>query len=158
MMPLAALPAFALGGAVVGPLGPVVASNLPVANAPIRDAMPVAPVTAWRDADGLFYLTARVDGWPVRFAVDTGASVVVLSQADATRAGIAAADIAPGIATANGPAAMATGEAHSLLIGGRRFGPVPVTIAPQGSVSLIGENILARYREIRIDGNRMELR
>ena len=157
MMPLAVLPAFALGGAVTGHGGPM-AAEMPLANAPVHDAVPAGPVTAYRDADGLFYLTASVNGEAVRFAVDTGASVVVLSQADATRAGIAGADDAPDIATANGTAAMRAGNARNLRIGARSFGPVPVTIAPQGNVSLIGESILARYREIRIDGNRMELR
>ena len=38
--------------------------------------------------DGPYYLTLEIDGTPVRFVVDTGASEMVLSLADATRAGI----------------------------------------------------------------------
>src|SRR6185295_1508387 len=42
-----------------------------------------------RSADGHFYLDAQVNGAQVRFLVDTGASMVALTPADAQRAGIA---------------------------------------------------------------------
>lgn len=155
MMPLAALPALLLGGALTGGIGAAAPASVTIPGSPLGAGVPLA-VT--RDADGLFYVMASVDDRPVRFAVDTGASVVVLSGADAARVGIAGAGFSPGIATATGTAAMPVGRAHSLRIGGRSFGPMPVTIAPQGNVSLIGESVLSRYREIRIQGNRMELR
>lgn len=41
-----------------------------------------------RGPDGHFHMTARVNGTPIRFTVDTGATNIVLSQADARRAGI----------------------------------------------------------------------
>lgn len=40
-----------------------------------------------RAGDGHYYLTVRVNGTPVRFLADTGASDIVLSSADARRAG-----------------------------------------------------------------------
>ena len=38
-----------------------------------------------RSADGLFYLSAVVNGVVVRFLVDTGATIIVLTAADAAR-------------------------------------------------------------------------
>ncbi|RZM33591.1 MAG: TIGR02281 family clan AA aspartic protease, partial [Sphingomonas sp.] len=43
---------------------------------------------AHKEADGLFYVTAKVNGTPIRFVVDTGANVVVLTGSDARRAGV----------------------------------------------------------------------
>ncbi|NCQ22977.1 MAG: TIGR02281 family clan AA aspartic protease, partial [Roseovarius sp.] len=40
-----------------------------------------------RAPDGHYYLTAEINGVPLRLVVDTGASQVVLSQSDAARAG-----------------------------------------------------------------------
>ena len=42
-----------------------------------------------RAPDGHFYLDAQVNGAQVHFLVDTGASMVALTAADAQRAGIA---------------------------------------------------------------------
>ena len=57
--------------------------------------------------DAHFYVEARVEGVAIRFLVDTGASRVVLSQADARRIGIdpARLDYSLRIATANGEGA-----------------------------------------------------
>lgn len=45
-------------------------------------------VSVPRSADGHYYLSLDIDGTPVRFVVDTGASEMVLSTADARRIGI----------------------------------------------------------------------
>lgn len=121
-------------------------------------ASPGAPVVLHRAADGLFYVSAAIDGQQVRFAVDTGASVVVLSAADAARAGILGREPIDGVATASGTTSLMAGTARRLQIGDRLFADVPVTIAAQGAVSLIGESLLSRFREISIKGDRMELR
>lgn len=41
-----------------------------------------------KEADGHFWATARVQGTPVRFLVDTGASVIALTPRDARRIGL----------------------------------------------------------------------
>ena len=46
-----------------------------------------ARVEVPRSADGHYYLTMEVNGAPIRFVVDTGATELVLSRADAERAG-----------------------------------------------------------------------
>lgn len=46
-----------------------------------------------RAPDGHYYLTAEVNGEPIRFVVDTGASQIVLTKSDAEKAGLATADL-----------------------------------------------------------------
>ncbi len=41
-----------------------------------------------KEPDGHYWTTARVNGTPVRFMVDTGASVIVLTERDARRVGL----------------------------------------------------------------------
>src|SRR6476620_7325199 len=41
-----------------------------------------------RSPNGHFFVTARVNGQPVRFVVDTGATTVALTEEDAARAGV----------------------------------------------------------------------
>jgi aspartyl protease family protein len=58
-----------------------------------RDVMPVQAITAGevvvpRAADGHYYLTLTINGTPLPFMVDTGASGMVLSLADAERLGL----------------------------------------------------------------------
>lgn len=59
-----------------------------------RDVMPVQAVDANgvievpRSPDGHYYLTLRINGTPIRFMVDTGASGMVLGDRDAQKLGI----------------------------------------------------------------------
>ena len=66
----------------------------------VGELLPYAAVTTEEGAirlraqrDGHYYIDASVDGREVRFLVDTGASIVVLSPADATRLGIDLAQV-----------------------------------------------------------------
>ena len=69
--------------------------------------------------DGHFHLTARVNGQPVRFVIDTGATTIALAEDDARRAGIDPDSLAfVGQArTANGMVQTATVMLDSLTIG-----------------------------------------
>jgi len=56
-----------------------------------RDVIPAQSITAEtveipRAADGHYYVTLTINGQPLKFMADTGASGVVLSRADATAA------------------------------------------------------------------------
>lgn len=115
-------------------------------------------VQALRDADGLFYVTAEVNGHPVRFVVDTGASMMVLSGPDAASAGVVPNAQRTTITTADGSATMGQAVVARMDLVGRQLHDIPTTIASNGRVSLIGENILGRLQSISITGNRMELR
>src|SRR5262245_61660732 len=72
-------------------------------SVPRQPAVPASPVVSsadgWnsivitRDALGQYRLQALVNGAPIEFMVDTGASHVVLAPADATRAGLRAGEL-----------------------------------------------------------------
>lgn len=111
-----------------------------------------------RAADGLFYVTATVNGAPVRFVVDTGATMVVLRSEDALRAGImpmqgqrmAIAD------TANGRTAMARVRLTEVVVGGTRAQAIEAAVASNGlPVSLLGQNWLRQLSSLTISGDRL---
>ncbi len=118
-----------------------------------RIALPRAP-------DGHYYVTADVNGVPVRFTVDTGASEIVLSQQDAEAAGIDTASLAyVGRAfTANGEVRTAPVRLESFAIG-----PISDTglraFVNQGAMegSLLGMSYLQRYSKIEITDGALTL-
>ena len=87
-------------GASIGllwPSGHRVASTAPAAagakvvtTVPTADAPPPVPVETKlaRAPNGHFYAEGNVNGQPVRLVVDTGATTVALSMADAQRIGV----------------------------------------------------------------------
>jgi aspartyl protease family protein len=114
-----------------------------------------------RASDGHFHAEALVNGVPVRFLVDTGASELVLSLEDARRAGIDPAGLAfVGRArTANGVVATAPVRLGSVEFGGFSDGGVPASVGGGAlDVSLLGMSYLDRFAAIEIAGDRMTLR
>ena len=110
--------------------------------------------------DGHFYVIGQVNGAPVRFIVDTGSSGVVLSPADAQRAGIDLAVLrfsSPG-ETANGVGYDAPTKVASLQVGPLRLTNVAVEVnkTPM-SASLLGMSFL-RQADISTHGDQMTLR
>lgn len=122
------------------------------------------PVTApfprelQRGPDGHFYADAEVNGTTIRFVVDTGASVVVLSPADARRAGIqlpAERSMAMGV---GGPVEVAPVTIERLSVGGIEARGVQGAVAEQLPVSLLGQSYLQRLSAVEIRGDTMVLR
>ena len=114
-----------------------------------------------RAPDGHFHLDADVNGVPVRFLVDTGASSTVLTEADAERSGIDtdALQFNRPVQTANGTAFFAGARLDSLEIGPYRVRNVPVGVMPENSlnISLLGMSTINRFGGWRIEGDRMVL-
>jgi aspartyl protease family protein len=112
-----------------------------------------------RASDGLFYVTAAINGQPVRFLVDTGASVIVLSARDAARTGLASqARYDAHIETASGNAPMAWTKIDKVEIGGRQVSGLRAAVVQQGlSVSLLGQNALAKLGPVTMEGDRLRL-
>lgn len=111
-----------------------------------------------RSADGHFYLDAQVNGAQVHFLVDTGASMVALTTADAQRAGIA---LPSERATAQGAGGAV--EVIPVTIERIAAGPLEVrgiegAVARQLPVSLLGQSFLERVGTVEISGDRMVLR
>lgn len=113
-----------------------------------RIELPQAP-------DGHYYVTAQVNGAPVRFTVDTGASGIVLSSTDARAAGVDTAGLAYiGRAnTANGKVRTAPVRLQSFAIGPILDRSVPAYVN-EGAMdgSLLGMSYLQHYDIVIKDG------
>jgi len=113
-----------------------------------------------RGLDGHFTAEIAVNGAPLRFLVDTGASDIVLSRRDAELAGIAPQSLAfTGRAmTANGMVATAPVRLDRV-----EFGPIVIRDVPASVTdgafdgSLLGMRFLDRFGRIEIEGDRMRL-
>lgn len=113
-----------------------------------------------RDQSGHFSVTAHVNGTPVAFLVDTGASNVVLSRDDAVRTGINIDDLVfTGRAeTANGTVRTAAVKLDTLNLEGIQDDRVRAYVT-DGDLfgSLLGMDYLRRYESIEIRRDRLIL-
>ncbi|MFM9851349.1 MAG: TIGR02281 family clan AA aspartic protease [Sphingomonadaceae bacterium] len=113
-----------------------------------------------RHEDGHFYVDAMVNGQLVRFVVDTGASSVALTEADAERVGLT---VDPRQFTvvgmgAGGPVRGAFTTLESVAIGQKEANGVEGAILKGASISLLGQSFLSRVGSVRIVGDQMILR
>ncbi|MBS0563061.1 MAG: TIGR02281 family clan AA aspartic protease [Proteobacteria bacterium] len=110
-------------------------------------------------ADGHFYVDATVNGTRLTFLIDTGASDIVLTPADARRIGIdpATLDFSGQASTANGMVATAPIRLDSLGLGPWEDRDLPATVN-SGALdrSLLGMSYLSRYK-ITLSGRTMTL-
>jgi aspartyl protease family protein len=106
-----------------------------------------------RSADGQFHIDADVNGAPVRFLVDTGASSVVLTLDDAARLGFSRRNLSftQEFQTANGLTRGAPVTLREIRIGSIRFSDVPASVN-EGDLdhSLLGMHLLERLSSIEI--------
>jgi len=139
-----------------------VARRVQIALAPQpADARTPGVTVVTESADGHFYVAARMNGQPVRLLVDTGASDILLSPADARRIGVdlAAARFDQASATANGVGYSAALTAASLQVGADRVTDVPVSVSQSPMpFSLLGMDYLRRLDSFEVRGGRMYLR
>lgn len=114
-----------------------------------------------RASDGHFYATAEVNGSPVRFMIDTGASDLVLTEADARAAGIDTERlnyVLPTI-TANGRTMSAPVRLESVALGELVDHAVPASVSGGDlDQSLLGMRYLERFRSVRFEDNTLYLR
>ncbi|MEO9467962.1 retropepsin-like aspartic protease [Parasphingorhabdus sp.] len=109
-----------------------------------------------RSKDGLFYVDGMLQGVPVRFAIDTGASVVVLNMADARRAGLGDGQSSARIRTASGYGKMAWHRAQHLTVAGRPVGQLDIAVMEDGpETSLLGLNALSRLKSVTLKQDRL---
>jgi len=116
-------------------------------------------VTLAADARGHFFTDATINDQQVRFVVDTGASVVVLSGADANRLHL---DYRKGrraaMQTANGATTGYFVKLDRIRVGGIELSGVDAVVVEEGlgGFGLLGMSFLNRV-EMRRDGEKMEL-
>ncbi len=118
-----------------------------------RIEAPLAP-------DGHYYLTAAVNGVPVRFVVDTGATDIVLTTRDAARVGLDVAGLAyVGQArTANGVIRTAPVRLASMELGPIHDANVRAVVNDaEMDTSLMGMTYLTRFARVEITRDRLVL-
>lgn len=141
--------------AVVGLWGDIRTSVMPQ-QAMLSDSRIEVP----RSPDGHYYLTLGINGTPVRFVVDTGATDMVLSQQDAARTGLNPDGLAylGSAQTANGTVRTAAVRLESVTLGDftdRNLGAV----VNQGQLagSLLGMGYLGLFDRIEIANGQLVL-
>ncbi|MEM9939876.1 MAG: TIGR02281 family clan AA aspartic protease [Pseudomonadota bacterium] len=111
-------------------------------------------------ADGHYYLTADVNGAFIDFVVDTGATDIVLSEADAQRAGFTPSelDYIGRAQTANGEVRIAPVRIDRFAVGGIEDVGVRAVVN-EGDLdgSLLGMSYLQRFSSVEISGGRLVL-
>ncbi|MGF1604783.1 MAG: TIGR02281 family clan AA aspartic protease [Rhodothalassiaceae bacterium] len=113
-----------------------------------------------RARDGHFYVNADVNGVPVRFLVDTGASAVVLTPKDAARIGLPpdALRFTASAMTANGRVAVAPVRLDSVAAGDVRADNVPALVnGGELKRSLLGMSFLNRIGGFEVRQQRLVL-
>ena len=123
-----------------------------------RSAMPNSLVFRAND-QGHVVLDAAVNGAPVRFLVDTGATLVALSLQDAAAAGLGAGDLRyrGSAATANGMARVAPVMLRELRIGQFAADDVPAIVMDNLPISLLGQSFLKRLDSYEMRGGVLTL-
>ena len=111
--------------------------------------------------DGHFAINAEVNGATVRTIFDTGASAVVLTHADAVKAGIDTDTLRYDIRvqTANGTGRAAGVTLDRLVVGGISRSRVRAFVAERGALdtSLLGMSFLSTLSRYGVSGNSLEL-
>ena len=116
--------------------------------------------TLERERNGHFYTYADVNGEPVRFVVDTGASFVALTVKDAKRLGIPFSPAEFEI-IGEGASGLVRGkivQLDSVEIDGKRVTNVKAAILEGSRLSLLGQSYLSRMGEVQMRGDYMVLR
>jgi aspartyl protease family protein len=118
------------------------------------------PVILDRKPDGHFYATADISGTPVRFLVDTGASMIALTGDDARALGFSwdSSELMHVGRGVNGDVMGKPVMLDSVAIGDVEFGNMRAVIIPNGlDISLLGQSFLERVDNVRIERDRMTI-
>jgi aspartyl protease family protein len=127
---------------------------------PAAAGLGVASRRIARAPDGHFYADGLVNGVGVRFIVDTGAGMVMLTPHDAMRAGIV---VAPGdyrmqAKTAGGTTDVAPVTLKQVAVGERQVSEVAAVVASADTgISLLGMSFLRHLKRVTIENDVMHL-
>ena len=103
--------------------------------------------------DGHFWVRADVNGRPVRFLVDSGATMTTIDRATAVAAGVA---IDPKrsqlVRTGNGMIRVSRGRAERLEVGGIARRDIAVQIADNDNLNVLGMNFLSSLDRWGVEG------
>lgn len=148
-----------VGGVVVyGMWDDIRRTALPRQEVIATDAGPAVAVP--RSRDGHYHMTLEVNGAPIRFVVDTGASDMVLTRDDARAAGLDPDDLRflGRAQTANGEVATAQVRLDEVRLGGTVDRDVRAVVnGGEMRQSLLGMSYLGEFGRIEIEGDVLRL-
>ena len=103
--------------------------------------------------DGHFWVDAIVNGQPVKFLVDSGATMTTIDRGTAERTGIAIdARRTQIVRTGNGLIQVAAGRASSLQVGGIERKGVGLHITNRAEINVLGMNFLSSLERWGVEG------
>jgi aspartyl protease family protein len=122
-------------------------ATAPAETAATASPFAATPATIAKSSDGHYWADGQVNGATVRFLVDTGASQVALTPADARHLGIDTSDLKFDykVVTASGEAHGAAVKLASVTVAGARLNDVEALVIDKGlDTSLLGMTYLGR--------------
>jgi aspartyl protease family protein len=169
----ALVPVVLVVGALVGWFGPSVAPPTEVVGGSVIDEaeqaqLNVAAKPEWyggdmvleREGDGHFYASVRVDTRDYRMLVDTGASMVALTDEDAQDIGLSwdPAGLIPVARGAGGTVMGVPMTLREIAVGDFVARNVDAVIIPEGlPISLLGQSFLSHVENVAISGDTLTL-
>ena len=103
--------------------------------------------------DGHFYVEANINGLPVRFLVDSGATMTTIGRATAARTDVMVSDRrSQMVRTGNGIVRVATGRAASFDIGPLQRRNVGLHVADSNDFNVLGMNYLSSLKRWGVEG------
>ncbi len=103
--------------------------------------------------DGHFYIDASINGRPVRFLVDSGATMTTIGRGTAARTAVVVSDRRNQmVRTGNGIVRVATGRAESIDIGEIRRGDVGLHVTDGDDFNVLGMNYLSSLKRWGVEG------
>ncbi len=109
-----------------------------------------------RSLDGHYYVRGAVNGYPIDFMVDTGASIVSISN-ETSRAANLPSGTPANFSTAGGVVRGEIVSGQTVEAGGIAVSGLSVSVGIQGEMALLGQNFLRRVDVIQ-SNDRMILR
>jgi aspartyl protease family protein len=103
--------------------------------------------------DGHFWVQAELNGKPVKFLIDSGATMTTIDRDTAVRAGV---DVSPRrdqfVRTGNGIIRSSSGRADELQVGGITRRDVGLQIAENDDLNVLGMNYLSSLSRWGVEG------
>ncbi len=103
--------------------------------------------------DGHFWVVAKVNGKPIKFLVDSGATMTTVDRTTAKDAGLWVSDRRDQmVRTGNGLVKMAAGRAKQIDVGGIERRDLAVQVADNDNLNVLGMNYLSTLTRWGVEG------
>lgn len=130
------------------------------ASSRLQDGGSGGEVRLTRHGNGHFYADVEVNGTAVEFMIDTGATGIAMTEADARRAGVRL-DTSQRSYVGEGAGGALTGQRVTLdrvKLGPKSSSNVDAVVIDGASTNLLGQSFLSRFSEVNVRGDVMSLR